>query len=163
MLAALALAGVVMVPGPAASGNQDPARNAAILISQISAGEPDHSNTIPTLDGVPGAGVHNWDIALPNAVLTVGQSYDFEMTFNDVSYAGPCRAGFTMTRKRHGVTETLFTRTFAITQCESPFIYGMDNVTPPLPDAPGPATLTGWVTYGDKTAKLAVPVLIQKD
>jgi hypothetical protein len=90
-----------------AGGFRSPADSNAVVITSFTAGFSDPNGVLPNFDEVPGAGVDNWDIALPVAVLHIGDNYTYQMTFHSVSFTGTCKATYKLTQVQGSQTVTL--------------------------------------------------------
>ena len=134
-----------------------------VVLTSFSAGLTDPNGAVPTLDGVPGAGVHNWDIATPKALLQSGNSYTYQMTFQSLDYTGTCKATYKLTQKQGNKNVTLDSGVIADTfDCSSPtnWAYAVTS-SKTIPSSPGPATLTGTLTLNGGKVTMQVPVMIQ--
>jgi hypothetical protein len=126
----------------------------------ISAGAVDPNGTVPAIDGVPGSGVTNYDIAQSLAVLTQGTAYVFSIALQDVNFTGTCQVSYTLTQIQLDKTVTLDSGKNSSFAC-SPgqlWLFAFDGKA--IPDFPGPATLTGTVTYGATKANVVTTVVI---
>lgn len=134
-----------------------------VVLTSFSAGLSDPNGKVPTLDGVPGAGVHNWDIATPKALLQSGNTYFYQMTFQSLSYSGNCKATYKLTQKQGSKNVVLDSGVIAGTfDCSSPTNWAFAvPAGKPIPSSPGPATLTGTVTLDGGKITMQVPVTIQ--
>jgi hypothetical protein len=157
MLALLPAAGSV------AGNSSEAAASKGIVITSFTAGFFDPNGKIPTLDGVPGAGVDNWDIAVPVAALHVGNFYTYQMTFHSISYSGNCKATYKLTQVQGTKTVTLDSGTIAPSfDCTGPSIWAYAvNSTKTIPNSPGPATLTGTLAIGGSKLTMKVPMIIK--
>lgn len=156
-LAALALATVVAIPGPSAL---PPAKDRGILLTSVTLGVTDPNGKVPTLNGVPGAGTNNLDIAVPAAVLPVGTDYQLMATFQAAGYTGTCNGQVTMTQKQGHEQVKLRQVSIGPGQCEAGNIYMVHTAFGAIPDAPGPVTLSFTMSYGDAKAVMKVPMTI---
>jgi hypothetical protein len=127
----------------------------------ITAGSIDPNGKVPAIDGVPGSGVLNLDIAQPLTLLTHGASYVYIVAMQDVNFTGTCKASFKLTQIQFNKTVTLDSGTDSGWACGpgTQWAKAFDGKT--IPNFPGPATLTGTVTYGAETATIASTVVIQ--
>jgi hypothetical protein len=134
-----------------------------VVVTSFSAGVTDPNGVVPTLDGVPGAGVHNWDIATPKALLLSGSSYTYQMTFQSLDYTGTCKATYKLTQKQGSKNVVLDSGVIADTfDCSSPtnWVFAVTS-SKTIPSSPGPATLTGTLTLHGGKVTMQVPVAIQ--
>jgi hypothetical protein len=125
-----------------------------IVPAFITAGLPDPSGKVPEVNGVAGSGVTNLDISFPLALLTHGSSYVYTIALQDVNFTGTCQASFTLTQLQLNKTVTLDTAKDETFSCGPGTIWFWSFSGKPIPDFPGPATLTGTVTYG--TSKVSI-------
>jgi hypothetical protein len=159
MLTALFLAGAAFaVSNPSSTATAD--AGTGMVVTMVTAGEVDPKNIVPTFNGVPGAGVNNWDIAFPTGVLNVGKDYDIEAMINDNSYSGSCKGSLELTQEQGGKVVVLAKFSVVNGTCSPGVIYGRDEVIT-IPNAPGPATLSGTIKYGTNKHTLKVPMVIQ--
>jgi len=158
MLAALALASAVAVAiaAPAAP----PAKGGPIVMTSLTLGETDPNGKVPTVNGVPGSGTVNWDIALPVAALIVGRSYHVTTTFHDFAYTGSCNALATLSQKQGHQRVTLRQIPLGPANCEAGYIYLLHGDFGPAPDFLGPVTLSVALYFGDSKESLRVPMTI---
>jgi hypothetical protein len=134
-----------------------------VVLTSFSAGLLDPNGVVPTLDGVPGAGVHNWDIATPKALLLNGSTYVYQMTFQSLSYSGNCKASYKLTQKQGNKNVTLDSGVIADTfDCTSPtnWAFAVPS-SKAINGISGPATLTGTLTLTGGKVTMQVPVTIQ--
>jgi hypothetical protein len=131
-------------------------------VTMVTAGFIDPNGKVPTFTTYPGAGVSTLSEAVPLALLTHGDSYNYLVVSQNGTYTGTCTTSFSLTEVISGVKTTLEKKTikkdFA---CKAGDVWGWDINGTALPDKPGVATLTGSVKFGTKTISLKVPVLIQ--
>lgn len=132
-----------------------------MVVTMVTAGEVDPNGVIPTFNGVPGAGVNNWDIALPTSILNVGKNYELEAQVIDNNYTGPCKGYIELTQEQSGKKVVLAKFVFFSKGDCSPGIgYGGDDEVT-IPDSPGPATLSATMTFGTEKNVMSVPMIIQ--
>src|SRR5438105_15935496 len=94
MIAAMAVSAASAAETGKGNGDQD------VVLTSFTAGLTDPNGKVPKLDGVPGAGVDNWDTATPKALLQSGGSYTYHMTFQSISYSRTCNATYKLTQKQ---------------------------------------------------------------
>jgi len=143
----------------AEAGNGDE----GVVLTSFTVGLTDPNGKVPTLDGVPGAGVHNWDTATPKALLQSGGSYTYHMTFQSINYSGTCKASYKLTQKQGQKNVVLDAGVIADTfDCSSPtnWAYALTS-SKTIPSSPGAATLTGTLTLIGGKITMQVPVTIQ--
>jgi hypothetical protein len=156
-LVAGALANVLVVP---ISPTQPPQQSIGIYMTSVMLGDLDPNNVVPTANGVPGAGTSNWDVALPLAALQAGTDYKLTLTFEDVSYTGPCYVDVRMTQIQNGKKVLLRDMTGYSGQC-SPNIYLASVDFGAVPDAPGPVSIAATAHYGKAKSQAKVQMIIQ--
>lgn len=130
----------------------------AVVITSFTAGFSDPNAVIPNFDAVPGAGVDNWDIALPVAVLHIGYNYTYQMTFHSVSYSGTCKATYKLMQGQTTLDSGTLVKKL---DCTSPSIWAYFVNGPQIPNSPGPATLIGTLEFGGNKSTVKVPMLIK--
>jgi hypothetical protein len=135
--------------------------NTDVMTAFVSAGLVDPNKKIPTLNGVPGAGVNNLDIAMPLTALTHGTSYTYTVALQDQGFTGTCEASYKLTQVQAGTTVTLDSVTPHSFACAPGDTFAWAWVGKAIPDSPGPATLTGIVTYGSRKATSSTTLLFQ--
>jgi hypothetical protein len=131
-----------------------------IVPAFITAGLPDPNGKVPTLNGVAGSGITNLDISFPMTLLTHGSSYIYTLSFQDVNFTGTCQASFTLTQIQFNKTVTLDTEKDPAFSCGPGTFWFWTFGGKVIPDFPGPATLTGTVTYGTSKANISSTVVI---
>jgi hypothetical protein len=165
MLANLALAAVAAFAAPAANSSnaaQISADGNGIIVTSASVGAIDPNGKVPTTNGVPGAGVLNWDIATPTALLNVGGKYKFAMTFHDLAYTGSCSVVVKFSQSQGGKNVVLKKITIFGQNCAAGTVYVASADTGAMPNAPGPVNLSVNVLYGSqKSNTLKVPMVLQ--
>ena len=131
-------------------------------VTGVFAGQPDNAGVIPNFDKVSGTNVDNFDIAVFQAVLTHGLSYNYTVAYQVNSFKGTCETSYALTQVNgSGVTVTLDASTIYSNSCEQGQVFFYYKTGAAVPNSPGPATLTGMVKFGKKTVKLSLPVLIK--
>ena len=131
-----------------------------VIPAFISAGSPDPNGKVPAANAVPGSGVNNLDISFPLLLLTHGDSYVFTIALQDIDFTGTCQASYTLTQIQLNKTVTLDSAKDAGFSCGPATIWFWTFTGKPIPDFPGPATLTGTVTYGTSKATVVSTVVI---
>jgi hypothetical protein len=134
---------------------------AGVIPAFITAGFRDPNGKVPTLNGVPGSGVNNLDIAQPLTTLVHGTSYVYTIALQDVNFSGPCKTSFKLTQVQYNMTVTLDSQTNANFTCVPAGAWAWAFIGKTIPDFPGPATLTGTVTYGSSTSTTSTTVIIE--
>jgi hypothetical protein len=162
MLTTLLLAGATSFAIPLSDGaTHAAAQSPGMEVTMVTAGAVDPNGIIPALNGVPGAGVYNWDIALPVTVLNGGQNYVLEAMVNDNNYTGPCKGYLELTQVQSGKKVVLAKFVFwSKEDCTAGFGYGGENEFT-IPASPGPAMLSGVIKYGGSKNVMNVPMVIQ--
>jgi hypothetical protein len=159
-LLATAAAAVFALPGPINPHGTAP-QDGTIVITSITAGETDPNGKVPTLNGVRGAGTNNWDIAIPTGILVNGRAYTYALTFQDIGYSGQCSASYKLTQGTGVNKVTLDQGSMLSTGCAAGYLYLTAAPGRVMPDAPGAATLTGTVVFGDQKVSVKVPMTIE--
>ena len=160
--AATALALLPAASSVASSSNA--ATSTGVVVTSFTAGLADPNHKVPAIDGVPGEGVHSWDIPVPLPVLKVGAFYNYQMSFYSISYTGNCKATYRLTQVKAGKTVTLDLGTIAPTiNCTFPsvWLYSV-NSSKRIPNSPGAATLTGTLVTSKGNVIVKVPMIIQQ-
>jgi hypothetical protein len=160
MLATLLLAGAAFALHNPAGAATSADAGTGMVVTMVTAGEVDPNGVLPAFNGVPGAGVNNWDIAFPTGVLKVGKSYDIEALINDNNYSGSCKGNLELTQDQAGKRGVLAKFSVVNGTCSPGIIYGHDEAIT-IPNSPGPATLSGTIKYGTNKHVLSVPMVIQ--
>jgi len=141
-----------------------PARAAtpAGYVTGIFLGSPDPNSKVPTVNGVPGAGVGNFSVPVPQVVITHGQRYAISIFAYDASFAGNAATSYAITQVQSGHKVTLLKGPINAKFTGAAGTYWLwFNLTGVIPANPGAATLTGYGHFGKTLAKLSVPILIQ--
>jgi hypothetical protein len=132
-----------------------------IVPAFITAGTIDPNGKVPGLNLVSGSGVTNLDLPFPLTLLAHGSSYVYTIALQDVNFTGTCQASFTLTQVQFGTTVTLDSGTDSKFSCSPGTIWFWDFGGKVIPNSPGPATLTGIVTYGGRRAMTTATVVLQ--
>jgi len=127
----------------------------------ITAGQIDPAGKVPGLNLVSGSGVTNLDLPFPLTLLAHGSSYVYTIALQDLNFTGTCQASFTLTQVQFGATVTLDSGTNSKFSCTPGTIWFWDFGGKVIPNSPGPATLTGTVTYGGRRAVTTATVVLQ--
>ena len=149
--------------GGGANGNITSIRvvdTGGVIPAFISAGLPDPNGKVPASNAVPGSGVTNLDISFPLMLLTHGNSYVFTLALQDIDFTGTCQASYTLTQIQLNKTVTLDSAKDGTFSCNPGTIWFWTFTGKPIPDFPGPAALTGTVTYGTSKATVVSTVVI---
>ncbi|HEY1614667.1 MAG TPA: hypothetical protein VGF97_13350 [Rhizomicrobium sp.] len=161
MFAALALAAVTAISVGHSPSHRSPGSQSDMVITSLTAGEADPDGVVPTVNGVPGAGVNNWDISIPVAVVEVGGQYVYALTVHDIDYTGSCSAMFKLTQMQSGKRVTLDSGELLGGTCQGDLVYLTSAAGRPVPNAPGAATLSATVHFGSNKTSLKVPLTIE--
>jgi hypothetical protein len=133
-----------------------------VIPAFITAGSPDPDGKVPTVNGVSGSGVTNLDVPFPLTLLSHGSSYVFTIAFQNINFTGTCQASYKLTQVQYNKTVTLDSGTSSsITSCNPGTVWYWYWGSKVIPDYPGPATLTGTVTYGSSKATTTTTVVFQ--
>jgi hypothetical protein len=150
--------------GSNATGNITEIRvvnTAGVMPLFISAGAPDPNGKVPAVNAVTGSGVNNLDISAPLATLVNGGSYVYTIALQDVNFTGTCQASFTLTQVQYNKTVTLDSGKVSTFACGPGNWWGWAFSGKTIPNSPGPATLTGTVTYGSQKATTVTTLVLQ--
>jgi hypothetical protein len=128
-----------------------------VIASFITAGTPDPNGKVPVIDAVRGAGVRNIAIASPLALLEHGRPYTVVLASQNNTFKGTCVDSYVLKRGKTVLASGKI-HTYA---CQVGTFWEWAANTATIPNKPGLATLTGTVTYGDKTATTTATVLIK--
>jgi hypothetical protein len=155
---ALASGSAIAVPQ-----REAPPDDSTIFPTGIALGEIDPNGKVPTLNGVPGAGVKNWDIALPRAVLKAGHDYELMVSAEDVGFTGACFGEVLMTQIQNGRKELLaLVDVTDFIKCKPGHVYVKSREFGIIPDKPGPVTVSFSMHFsGHHKTTIKVPMLIQ--
>jgi len=134
---------------------------AGVIPAFITAGFTDPNGKVPTLNGVPGSGVNNLDVAMPLTTLVVGTTYVYTIALQDVNFSGTCKASFKLTQVQFNKTVTLDSGSVQSFNCVPGGVWAWVWGGKPIPNYLGPATLTGTVTYGSSTATTSTTMIIE--
>ena len=138
-----------------------PAAAPGVMPAFITAGALDPAGKVPVLNGVPGAGVNNLDIALPLTLLTHGTSYFYIVALQDRNFTGTCVVSFKLTQVQAGKTVILDSGTIKSFKSTPGQQWAWAAVGKAIPNSPGLATLTGSVKYGTTTTSVNLAVVLQ--
>ena len=156
-MAALSLA----APAMSAAAPAFAAATRSGYITAVLIGVPDSAHILPTFNKVPGTSTPNLDVALPQALVTHGQPYVVMVMSQLASFSGTCKTSYEITQVVSGVTTVVNKGAIAPYTCSAGNIFGWALGTRPIAGTPGPATLTGLVSFGTQHVRLNVPLLIQ--
>lgn len=145
----------------AALQNAAAAAPPAIYVTSVTAGYVDPAHKVPTINGVPGALATNVDVAIPLALLTHGNIYVYSLTVQDNTFTGSCTASYSLTQVQGTKTVTLDTRAITTFKTAPGNVWLWVSQGKPIPNSPGPATLTGSVKCGTSTYSKSSAVLLQ--
>ena len=145
-----------------AAAQDAPVTVPGVLPAFITAGVVDPNGKVPALNGVPGSGIANLDIAQPATILAHGTNYWYIVAFQDTTFNGMCSVTFSLTQVQGTKTVTLDHGTVKSSySCAPASTWAWAVLGKAVPNAPGLATLTGFVKYGTKTVATKTTVLIQ--
>jgi hypothetical protein len=137
------------------------AASAPGLVSAVVAGAPDPNHKVPVFNGVPGAGVPNFDVANPQTVLVHGGVYIYCVSMQDVNFTGGATFSYKITQGTTTLEKATLVKNLAVTP-GGIWAYCIGGKA--LPNTPGAAVLNGTVTFASTpkfTSKLNVPIVIQ--
>lgn len=152
---------VTISPFRSFAQNQATTAIPGVLPSFITAGAIDPNGKVPALNAVPGAGVSNLDLSLPQTLLTHGTAYWYIVALSDYNFTGTCVISFKLTQVKGGTTVTIDSGTIKSFSCSPKTNWAWAALGKPIPNSPGIATLTGSVKYGSATATVKTTVLLQ--
>jgi hypothetical protein len=148
--------------GSAADQTPPSKKAPAVMAAFITAGALDPNNVIPTVDGVPNAGIGNLDIAWPLTVLRHGAIYVVQVAAQNSNFSGTCAVTYQLTQVKHHkktvVDQGTINPSYA---CAAHTNWAVGNRSNPVPNSPGAATLVGIIQYGSTTVSTSFPVWIQ--
>ena len=130
------------------------------VITYAVIGSNDPNKKLPTLNGVPGAGVSNVDIALPVYTLKHGVVYEVVIGVQNYTYAGTCVVSYTLGAGATGATNisTYSTESYS---CPASSVWTFPFPVAAIPNTPGAALLTATVKFGSSAVVTKVPLMIQ--
>jgi hypothetical protein len=129
----------------------------AVMANFIAAGAIDPRGKVPALNAVAGAGVQNISLALPVSVLVHGRVYVYVLSSQNVTFKGTCTDSYTLSRG----TVILDHKVIHTYDCGANTEWEWAAIGKAIPNSPGPATLTGTVTYGKLNVTATTKVLIK--
>jgi hypothetical protein len=130
-------------------------------ITAVMAGLPDSAGKVPTFNGVPGAAVTNLDVAVPVAHLIHGIVFTYTVAQQNNSFSGNCHTQYMITQMIGGKRTIIDRHAIKQFNCKANTIYSWSITANPVPNNPGPATLTGLVNFGGQMVKFSVPLTIE--
>lgn len=128
-----------------------PPAHAQVYVTSVTASFPDPNGKLPAFNVVPGAGIPSWSIGLAQAVLTQGQSYNYCVSLGTATANGKAAVSYKITQGST-VVQTHVIITGSKFSVGSNGVYYLCSGYYALPSSPGPATLTGSVSYLPKGA-----------
>jgi hypothetical protein len=147
--AALFALPLMFASATAQEGRVKQPQDLGVLPTFLTAGQFDPNGKVPAIDGITGAGVHNLDVAFPQAVLVHGGFYVYLFATQNTTFSGKCTSSYKLTQVQGGKTVTLdsavLKKNFA---CTPGSYYAWDLTGKAIPNSPGLATLTGTITFG---------------
>jgi hypothetical protein len=163
MLSLLAAAALASGAAIAAPEGDIPPGSAAIFPTSIALGEIDPNGKVPTVNGVPGAGTRNWDIAVPKAVLKAGHDYELTVSAEDIGFTGACFGEVLMTQIQNGrkmILQQVDVTDFI--KCRPGHIYVKSRDFGVIPNSPGAVMLEFSMQFsGHHKTSIRVPMLIR--
>lgn len=132
-------------------------------VTAVLAGLPDPNNKVPALNGVPGAGVHNLDVAIPIAHLLANTSIVYVIAEQNNNFTGTCAVSYELTQTIDGMKKIIDSNSLGSYQCSANQFYYTFATVSAVPDDPGPVVLTGIVQFGKKIVKHSVAMEILAD
>jgi len=132
-----------------------------VMPAFITAGAPDPNGKVPAINGVPGAGVANLGVSAPLLTLVNGNSYVYTVAMQDIDFTGTCQASFTLTQVQFNKNVTLDSGKTGTFACAPGNWWAWAFSGKTIPNFPGPATLTGTVTYGSSRVSTQTALVLQ--
>lgn len=135
-----------------------------VLVTGITASFPDPNGKVPTFNGVPGAGIANWDNSLAQGVLVQGDYYNFCVSLAAATASGTASVSYAVTRGKTKILSATIVK--SLTVGTDGVWYECSGYTK-LPSSPGKATLAAIAEYTATgstkpvKSKLNVPVILQ--
>ena len=131
------------------------AKTPAILINFLANG-PNQAG-VPCIDCVNGASTQdNVGLTGPNNYVASNFTWQYGISFTDISYKGKCRLAWAITAGKKTIDS--FSAKLNLTSAGGFVLYA---VARPRPSYSGPATETGRVTCGKDSQSLQVPLYFQ--
>jgi len=130
------------------------------VITYAVIGSADPNKKLPMLDGVPGAGVSNVDVALPVYILKHGVVYEVTIGVQNYTYAGTCVVSYALGAGATGGTNISNYSTESYS-CPASTLWTFPFPVAVIPNTPGAALLTATVTFGTTTVVTKTPLMIQ--
>lgn len=138
------------------------ASSSIVLPLLVTVGTIDQKGKVPALNKVAGAGVDNFDVALPLGVITHGQQYVVSMVTQNVKYSGKCTTSYAIEQSAGGsvsVVQSAFIKKDF--KCQPGEVWVWFIETQKIPNITGQMTLVGTVQYGSNQASLNIPIVIE--
>lgn len=142
-----------------ALGQAAPAATPVVVPTLVLATPTDPNGKVPTVNGVPGAGVTNMDVGFPTALLVHARFYVYIVGFSDTTFSGTCAVTYKLTQVQAGKTVTLDTATRNVATTPGDWAWAFAGKA--IPTSPGVATLTGTVKCGTATGTITKAVYLQ--
>lgn len=161
ILITFSLIAPVTLQAKTAEQEKTPASLPGMLPAFISAGNVDPNGKVPTVNGVPGSGTENLDIAFPVQMLTHGTRYVYSVVVQDYNYTGNCKVSFKLTQIQNGKKVTLDSGTITTFKTAPGNVWLWVILGNAIPDSPGAATLTGILNYGSHQTVTNTAVVLQ--
>jgi hypothetical protein len=130
------------------------------VITYAVIGSADPNKKLPMLDGVPGAGVSNVDVAMPVYILKHGVVYEVTIGVQNYTYAGTCVVSYALGAGATGGTNISNYSTSSYS-CPASTLWTFPFPVAVIPNMPGAALLTATVTFGTTTVVTKTPLMIQ--
>jgi len=130
------------------------------VITYAVIGSADPNKKLPTLNGVPGAGVSNVDMALPIYILKHGVVYEVTIGVQNYTYAGTCVVSYALGAGATGSTNISNYSTQSYS-CPASSVWTFPFPVAVIPNLPGAALLTATVKFGTSSVVTKVPLMIQ--
>ncbi len=130
------------------------------VITYAVIGSADPDKKLPMLNGVPGAGVSNVDVAVPVYILKHGVVYEVTIGVQNYTYAGTCVVSYALGAGATGSTNisNYSTGSYA---CPASTLWTFPFPVAVIPNMPGAALLTATVKFGTTSVVSKIPLMIQ--
>jgi hypothetical protein len=133
-----------------------------VLAVSILAGGFDPNGKVPAINAVKGSAESNISVAFPRGILEHGVSYVYAFVSQNNTFKGKCKDSYELTQEKSGKTVTLESGVIKSSyNCTPGTLWMWATIGKPIPNARGTAKLVGIVTFGNKTARTEITILIQ--
>jgi hypothetical protein len=130
-------------------------------ITFATVGNADPNGKVPVLNGVPGSGVSNIALPVPQHFINHGDFYNVAIGSQNGTFKGTCITSYNLSIKVGGKPKIISSSKTKPYACGPETFWIWDFNTPAIPDNPGAATLAVAVSYGSTVVHATVPLIIQ--